>query len=142
MNSRLLVGIQFLAIVLIMIPKPTIMITSLWWVCLLIATAIALWIFRHNKIGNFNIAPEIRTHAKLIVTGPYRFVRHPMYSALILFMVGVVLLHFHWINVLLLTIMIGAVGMKAFKEEKLWDRYDSAYEAYKRRTKMIIPFIL
>ena len=142
MNSRILVGIQFLAIALIMIPKPSIMITSLWWVCLLIATFTALWIFTHNKVGNFNIVPEIRNNAKLIVTGPYRFVRHPMYSSLILFMLGVVLWHFHWMNVLLLSIMIVAVAMKAFKEEKLWDRHDSAYEAYKKRTKMIIPFVL
>ena len=142
MSSRLLVGIQFVTIALIMIPKQAIMITSLWWVCIMIATLTALWIFTHNKVGNFNIVPEIRDNAKLIVTGPYRFVRHPMYSSLILFMLGIVLWHFNWINVLLLSIMIGAVSVKAFREEQLWGYHDSAYEAYKKRTKMIIPFML
>jgi len=88
-NSKILVSIQFLMIFAILIPKKSIQITSFWWVLPLISTVIALWIFTHNRVGNFNITPEIRKDAKLIVTGPYRFVRHPMYSALILFMLGV-----------------------------------------------------
>lgn len=142
MNSRVLVGIQFLAIFIIMIPKTSIMISSLWWICLLIATVTALWIFTHNRVGNFNVVPEIRENASLIVTGPYRFVRHPMYSSLILFMLGIVLWHFNWINVLFLSIMIVAVALKAFKEERLWSNHHKDYLDYKARTKMIIPFVL
>lgn len=142
MNSRVLVGVQFLAIFVIMIPKNSIMITSFWWVCLLIAMVTALWIFTHNRVGNFNVVPEIRDNAQLIVTGPYRFVRHPMYSSLILFILGIVLWHFNWVNVLFLLIMIVAVSLKAFKEERLWSSFHKDYFDYKRKTKMIIPFIL
>ncbi len=142
MNSRVLVGVQFLAIFVIMIPKNSIMITSFWWVCLLIAMVTALWIFTHNRVGNFNVVPEIRDNAQLIVTGPYRFVRHPMYSSLILFILGIVLWHFNWVNVLFLLIMIVAVSLKAFKEERLWSNFHKDYLDYKAKTKMIIPFIL
>ncbi len=142
MNSRFLVGIQFLAIFIIMTPKSSIMITPFWWVLLLVAIATALWIFTHNRVGNFNVVPEIRDNAKLIITGPYRYVRHPMYSSLILFMLGIVLWHFNAINVFFLTIMIVAVSLKAFKEEKLWSNHHEDYLAYKETTKMIIPFIL
>ncbi len=142
MNSLVLVGIQFLAIFVIMIPKSSIMIIPFWWVLLCIATVTALWIFAHNRVGNFNVVPEIRDNAKLIVTGPYRYVRHPMYSSLILFVLGIVLWHFNVINVLALCIMIVAVSLKAFKEEKLWSNHHEDYLAYKKRTKMIIPFIL
>ncbi|HIP47005.1 MAG TPA: isoprenylcysteine carboxylmethyltransferase family protein [Campylobacterales bacterium] len=142
MNSRVLVGIQFLTIFVIMIPKASVMISSFWWVCLLIATVMALWIFTHNRVGNFNVVPEIRDNAKLIVTGPYRFVRHPMYSALILFMLGIILWHFNWVNVLCLSIMIAVISLKSFREERLWSSYHKDYLDYKARTKMIIPFIL
>jgi protein-S-isoprenylcysteine O-methyltransferase Ste14 len=57
-------------------------------------------------------------------------------------MLGVVLWHFNWINLLALTIMSMAVILKAFKEEKLWHVNDATYEAYKKRTTMIIPFLL
>ena len=142
MNSRVLVAIQFLSISLIMIPKASIMITPFWWVLLLISIVTALWIFTHNRVGNFNVVPEIRENAKLIITGPYRYVRHPMYSTLILFVLGIVLWHFNVINLLLFAIMIIAVAMKAFKEERLWSNHHEDYLLYKKRTKMIIPFIL
>ena len=142
MNSKILVAIQFLMIFAILIPKKSIQITTLWWILPLVATITALWIFTHNRVGNFNITPEIRKDAKLIVTGPYRFVRHPMYSSLILFMVGVSLHWFSFLNLIFLFIMIFALSLKAFREEKLWQINDSSYEDYKKRTTMIIPYIL
>ncbi|HIP46016.1 MAG TPA: isoprenylcysteine carboxylmethyltransferase family protein [Campylobacterales bacterium] len=141
-NSKILVGIQFLMIFAILLPKSTIQLITWWWVLPLIASVTALWIFTHNRVGNFNITPEIRKDAKLIVTGPYRFVRHPMYSSLILFMVGVVLHWFSFLNVMFLIIMIFALSLKAFREEKLWHVNDDSYEDYKKRTTMIIPYIL
>ena len=107
----------------------------------MISTVTALWIFTHNKVGNFNIVPEIRKDANLIITGPYRFVRHPMYSSLILFMLGVVLWRFSWLNIIFLIVMSTAVFIKAYREEKLWSRKDSEYIEYKERTKMVIPFV-
>ncbi len=141
MNSRVLVSLQFVAIIAIMIPKSSIMITSYWWVLPLVAILVALWIFMHNRVGNFNVVPEIRDNAKLVVSGPYRYVRHPMYSALILFMSGMLLWHFNLINLLFLAIMIAAVGLKARKEEQLWSDHHEDYLAYKKATKIIIPFI-
>jgi protein-S-isoprenylcysteine O-methyltransferase Ste14 len=141
MNSKVLVALQFLSIAVIMIPKQSMMITPFWWLFLLVAAVVAVWIFMHNKLGNFNVVPEIREQAKLVVTGPYRYVRHPMYSTLILFMFGVVLWHFSWINILALSIMIVAVVLKALREEGLWHLHHDDYADYKNRTKMILPFI-
>ena len=141
-SSKILVGIQFVSIALIMIPKPTIMIVSFWWVFPLLGLGLSLWIFKHNRLGNFNIVPEIKTDASLVTSGPYRWVRHPMYSALILSIWGVVLWHFCWMNLLLFTIMIAAVSAKASKEERLWLARDVAYADYKARSKMLIPFVL
>ena len=142
MNSKFLVAVQFLSVGVISIPKESIMIIPFWWILLLVATVTALWIFTHNKLGNFNVVPEIREKAKLIVTGPYKYVRHPMYSSLILFMLGVILWHFNWVNVVSLFIMIVAVALKAFKEESLWQNHHDGYIDYQKTTKMIIPFIL
>ncbi len=142
MNSKFLVSVQFFSIFVILFPKKSITITNLWWVLIIISSITALWIFTHNKVGNFNITPEIKDDAKLIITGPYRFVRHPMYSSLILFMIGIVLYHFNWINLLFLIIMSIAVLIKAFKEEKLWHINSNFYREYKKSTKMIIPFIV
>jgi protein-S-isoprenylcysteine O-methyltransferase Ste14 len=142
MNSKLLVSVQFLMIFAILVPKQSVQITEFWWILPMIASFTALWIFTHNKVGNFNITPEIRKDAKLIITGPYRYVRHPMYSSLILFMLGIVLWHFNWLNLFFLLIMSLAVLLKAFREEKLWHINDDKYASYMKDTKMIIPFVV
>jgi protein-S-isoprenylcysteine O-methyltransferase Ste14 len=140
-NSKLLVPIQFISIFLILLPKQSTVFVKFWWLLPLIAVFTALWIFTHNKVGNFNIVPEIRENASLVVTGPYKYVRHPMYSSLILFMVGIVLWKFCILNVVFLSMMIMAVFIKAYKEEKLWLRSDEAYKSYKISTKMVVPFL-
>jgi protein-S-isoprenylcysteine O-methyltransferase Ste14 len=45
---------------------------------------LGLWALTCNRPGNFNIRPLPRDGAELVQTGPYRLIRHPMYSAVIL----------------------------------------------------------
>ena len=44
------------------------------------AVAVLVWTSRYNRLGNFNILPEIKEGCELIQTGTYHFVRHPMYT--------------------------------------------------------------
>jgi protein-S-isoprenylcysteine O-methyltransferase Ste14 len=141
-NSKILVAIQFLSIGVILFPKNSVNIFYYWWVLVLVSAISAIWIFTHNRVGNFNIVPEIKDGASLVVSGPYRYVRHPMYSSLILGVLGVVMYHFCFINLFSLFIMVFALYLKATKEERLWLSHHSEYEDYMKKTKMIIPFIL
>jgi len=141
-SSKLLVAVQFLAIGVILFPKSSVTIFAYWWVLVLFSAIGAIWIFAHNRVGNFNIVPEIKDGASLVVSGPYKYVRHPMYSTLILGVLGVVMYHFCFINLFFLFVMIVAVYLKATKEEKLWLSHHSSYKEYMKKTKMIIPFFI
>jgi len=44
----------------------------------------AVWTLMHNRLGNFNIHPTPRVSGVLVTTGPYRWIRHPMYTSLLL----------------------------------------------------------
>lgn len=46
--------------------------------------ALGLWAVTADRPGNFNIRPVPRAGGQLIDRGPYRWIRHPMYSALLL----------------------------------------------------------
>ncbi len=49
------------------------------------AVALGLWTLFHNRPGNFNIRPEPKASGRLVTGGPYRYLRNPMYSAVLLF---------------------------------------------------------
>ena len=142
MNSKILVALQFVLIGLVLIPKQTVTFCPFWWFFILVSTAVAIWTFMHNRLGNFNIVPDIKEHAKLITTGPYRFIRHPMYSSLFFGMLGVVCYLSHWVNWLFLALLVVVLYLKASKEERLWCDHHEGYSCYKEHSKYFIPFIL
>lgn len=83
-----------------------------------------------------------RRDNQLITTGPYRLVRHPLYTiAIFFFCPGFCVLFRSWF--VLTTIIAQAVALWLFigREEKpLLATFGEAYEAYRRKTPAIIPF--
>lgn len=59
--------------------------TAAWplgaWLLMAAAGVLGLWALGCNRPGNFNIHPAPRSGARLVRSGPYRHVRHPMYTA-------------------------------------------------------------
>ncbi|MDR0250882.1 MAG: isoprenylcysteine carboxylmethyltransferase family protein [Burkholderiales bacterium] len=100
------------------------------------------WVLRHNRIDNFSFRPEPPPGNRLITSGPYRFIRHPMYLALLLVMTGAVLLYgepWRWLA-------LGALGtvlhFKARLEERFLCMRFPEYRDYMAHTKSILPFVL
>lgn len=54
------------------------------WLIAGAAIALAVWTLTHNRLGNFNIHPTPKASGVLVTTGPYRWIRHPMYTSLLL----------------------------------------------------------
>ncbi len=103
---------------------------------------IALW--ARVSIGrNWSARVTLKVGHELIQHGPYRWVRHPIYSGLLLMALGSVLCS-NEINAFLgLAIGIAAVWVKLRSEEALMTkRFPEAYPQYKARTKALIPFLL
>jgi protein-S-isoprenylcysteine O-methyltransferase Ste14 len=79
---------------------------------------------------------------ELITSGPYHYVRHPIYAGIIFAFIGTAIaVGPVWI--VLFVISGGYFVYSAFKEEKyLKKQFGESYEEYKRNSKMVIPFIL
>ncbi len=81
-------------------------------------------------------------NGKLIITGIYQYVRHPLYLGVILLVMGAFIL-FPYIKVLLASVIIIVyilIGSK-LEEIKLIDEFGEEYLEYKKKVKSLIPFI-
>ena len=54
---------------------------------LALSALLGVWTLAWNRPGNFNIRPEPKAGGQLVTGGPYRLMRHPMYTAVLLFAV-------------------------------------------------------
>jgi protein-S-isoprenylcysteine O-methyltransferase Ste14 len=90
-----------------------------------------------SQLGrSFSIAPQAR---KLVVSGPYRLVRHPLYAAEEIAVVGV-LLQCAWYAALpFLIVHLGLQIRRMIYEESLLKAVFPDYAAYARRTARLIP---
>ena len=104
---------------------------------------LGIWTLIFNRPGNFNIRPAVKETAQLIVHGPYRFMRHPMYTSLIALMAGCALNG--WpdaVAAYCLAALIVVLVLKMDEEEKLLKQRFPEYPVYMQRTARLLPGIL
>lgn len=143
--SRSLVFLQFLFLSILFIPAYVIPLEYGWivsFICISLSVKLLLWTSFHNKRGNFNIVPELKEGCKLIQTGPYHWIRHPMYTAVILIGFGVMFYVFAFFKIVFMGGLIVVLFAKAKREERLWCEKTFEYTRYQKQTKMFIPFII
>jgi protein-S-isoprenylcysteine O-methyltransferase Ste14 len=113
-----------------------------------VATMVAtLWLFwrSHADLGhNFSAKLVIREKHKLVTTGVYRLIRHPMYASFLLWSVLQILLLPNWIT--------GLAGVFGFcilycarirrEEQLMLHKFGDEYRQYMTHTKRLVPYFL
>lgn len=141
--SIALVAAQITLIALLASPLASLVPTGLADVpgslCLVLCVVLAAWAFRAMRGGTFTVLPEPRNSAQLITRGPYGWIRHPMYTAVLLGGLGVALTRntaVDWIQCgLLLAVMFAKIR---HEEALLSERYEE-YREYRSRTAALLP---
>jgi protein-S-isoprenylcysteine O-methyltransferase Ste14 len=87
----------------------------------------------------FSIVPEARG---LVTSGPYRFVRHPIYLGEIVAGFGLVLPTLFSLHIVLFGVFLGAQVVRTYYEERILRATYPQYEAYARHIRRLIPFIV
>lgn len=85
--------------------------------------------------------PHPRPGMELVVTGPYAFVRHPIYSGLILLALGWAVLQDSGPALVAAGVLAIVLDLKRRREEAYLERHIEAYGDYRARTKALIPFL-
>jgi protein-S-isoprenylcysteine O-methyltransferase Ste14 len=91
----------------------------------------------------FTFEVAVRSTQAVVQSGPYRFVRHPSYTAILIMLLGVGLVLLNWASlvVLLVTGLIGLGYRVRVEEEALVEALGQTYVDYMRHTKRFIPFL-
>jgi len=107
------------------------------------ALGLALAVWARIYLGrNWGMPMSEKADPELVTTGPYRTVRHPIYSGIILAMAGTaVAVSAYW---LVAVVLLGGYFLySAVMEERYMAKiFPDAYPAYRKSTKMLIPFLL
>ncbi len=138
--SYSLVALQFTFIALLIWVLPW---TIVWQILplQLLAVFIGLWALKTMHIGHFNIVPDPMSEINLVTTGPYQYIRHPMYLSILLLFFPWVMLHATVISLLSLGLLTVTLLFKLHYEERLLVERLADYSLYQSKTKKLIPFL-
>ncbi len=140
-RSYVLVGVQFACMGTILMPGPWVAGNG-WFLTLeLSGILLAVWAIFTMRITKVNVFPEVRNGSRLVTNGPYRWIRHPMYAALLLIALALVCESFsYWRGVCWLALCVDLVVKLSYEERFLGEVFDD-YEAYRLRTWRLVPWI-
>jgi len=110
--------------------------------CALCAAGLAFAAWARVTLGrSWGMPMTVHEKPELVTSGPYRYVRHPIYTGMSAMVIGSTLVF--------LPAVAWCIGMLAYmivssvrEERDMAQRFPEAYPGYKRRSKMLVPFVL
>lgn len=110
----------------------------------LVAAGLALSVWARTYLGrNWSGIVTVKADHELVRSGPYRFVRHPIYSGLLVAIIGSAMVRGEWRSVVAVVIAIVALWRKLRLEERwLGETFGEEYAKYRAEVSALIPFVL
>lgn len=117
------------------------------WLCigfavLLLGLAFACWA-RVTLGRNWSATVQLKRDHELVTAGPYRRVRHPIYTGMLAGVLGSALVIGEWRGLVALVLVAAGFWYK-LRHEESWmrEQFGATYEDYMRRTKALLPWLL
>jgi len=117
---------------------------SIRWAGVIVAIVVIPFQYSVFKSLGFNLTPTAfpRENAHLVTTGPYRYVRHPLYLMAFVGFSSLTCISEVWILGVLLGVLCLFLIKRIPEEEKnLEEKFGQDYTDYKQKTKRLIPFL-
>lgn len=143
--GTLLVALQFgLLLLLAVLAAPMVLQGFIPFGVLMLAVAsvaLAVWTLRHNRLGNFNVRPTPKSLGVLVTTGPYHWIRHPMYTSVLMGAGALAWISGHLMGWLAWSALAIVLFFKSTLEE-LWLREQHpGYDSYMQQNKRFLPWV-
>lgn len=105
------------------------------------AFALMVWARRTFGLRSFH-ADATPTAGGVVTTGPYRYVRHPIYAAILLFLLAGAVSYPSITSAIFATTAIIGTALRITMEERLMRERYPEYASYAAKTARIVPFVL
>ncbi len=139
--KNVLVGVQFVGLVVIVLTGSIFAKNTFLLVIEIAGIILAIWALFSMKLSNVNAYPDLKKNAKLVKSGPYKIIRHPMYSSIILSVLPLIIDQFSFLRLTVYVIILVDLVIKLNYEEKLLKAHFEEYQDYCNNTYRIIPFV-
>lgn len=116
---------------------------SYWSGVALLSLGLAFSVWARLAIGgNWSATVTVKEDHELVRTGPYRFVRHPIYTGLLLGFIGTAVARAEWRGVLAVALVFISLWRKLKLEERwMGETFGARYASYKREVRALVPFL-
>jgi protein-S-isoprenylcysteine O-methyltransferase Ste14 len=140
-----MVAIAFIAMdvfQLHLLPKPGVWVSSMGMVLIVAGWVIVALVFRENAFAAPVVKHQVEREHKVIDTGVYRVVRHPMYAGIFILNVGIALWLESYAGALAAIVPVGLLAVRIVFEERFLREELLGYGSYTERVRYrLIPFV-
>ena len=135
------VVIQFSCIIYLILNTQLENLATLEYLLLGIAVLIGLMAIINIKPRNLNIVPTLKDQHQLVINGIYRYIRHPMYTSVLLSCIAFTLSNAHYLAQGVMLVLVINLILKSNLEEKLLIQRFDTYQNYRNKTGCFVPFL-
>jgi protein-S-isoprenylcysteine O-methyltransferase Ste14 len=111
------------------------------WIMGISGIVLGMWALATMRLDKVSILPEVQEGSALVTTGPYLWIRHPMYTSLLLVGGSLALNNPLWWRWMVWGLLCINQILKLLYEERLLKVQFPEYQVYIERTKRLIPFV-
>ena len=141
LTHYLLVAIQFAGIAFFVVTGSNYPQNVVVLVLQILSIVIGVWAILAMKLHTVTALPSVRQGGQLCTSGPYRVIRHPMYTAVLLLLLAFLINDYSHTGLVVFLIVLVDLLVKMNVEEKLLIAHYDGYKEYMRYTKRIVPLV-
>jgi len=135
--------IQYLSLLMLIVTGPVLPSSLPLLIFYIAGWILGIWSILAMGLGNINAGPDPLPEGQLVSRGPYALIRHPMYAAILLVFIPLLLEYFTIPRLFLLLLLIINLLLKIRYEEKQMNlSHCKKYSEYSAGTWQLIPYVL
>jgi len=135
--------IQYLSLVMLIVTGPVFPGSFTLMIFYIAGLILGIWSILAMGIGNINAGPDPLPEGRLVSRGPYAVIRHPMYAAILLVFIPLLIDHFTIPRLFIMMLLIINLLLKIRYEEKQMNlSFCKKYSEYSAGTWQLIPYVL